>query len=183
MLICSAFVSCRQGFIYISSVMDDDDNAPSTRSGLSNLYKEATSSSRLLVVSRLSNQKVLPWMVSSTGAVRCFDTVSLSQKLSLHRHAKLPILIHVLLWDGTLPSPPSAGSTGRFRSVSPPVMALPPEIQLARQPSQNQIQPLPAADIPNDAVVGSEADIRLDRDTAGETSFRFDYFSLPNNWV
>jgi hypothetical protein len=62
-------------------------------------------------------------------------------------------------------------------------MALPPEIQLARQPSQNQIQPLPAADIPNDEVVGSEADIRLDRDTAGETSFRFDYFSLPNNWV
>ncbi|KAL9407294.1 hypothetical protein Peur_004266 [Populus x canadensis] len=172
-----------EGFIYVSSVMDDDDNAPSTRSGLSNLYKEATSSSRLLVVSRLSNQKVLPWMVSSTGAVRCFDTVSLSQKLSLHRHAKVPILIHVLLWDGTLPSPPSAGSTGRFRSVPPPVMALPPEIQLARQTSQNQIQPLPAADIPNDAVVGSEADIRLDRDTAGETSFRFDYFSLPNNWV
>lgn len=172
-----------EGFIYVSSVMDDDDNVPSTRSGLSNLYKEATSSSRLLVVSRLSNQKVLPWMVSSTGAVRCFDTVSLSQKLSLHRHAKVPFLIHVLLWDGTLPSPPSAGGSGRFRSVSPPVMPLPPEIQLARQPSQNQIQPLPAADIPSDVVVGNEADIRLDRDTAGETSFRFHYFSLPNNWV
>ncbi|KAJ7009597.1 uncharacterized protein [Populus alba] len=172
-----------EGFIYVSSVMDDDDNVPSTRSGLSNLYKEATSSSRLLVVSRLSNQKVLPWMVSSTGAVRCFDTVSLSQKLSLHRHAKVPFLIHVLLWDGTLPSRPIAGGSGRFRSVSPPVMPLPPEIQLARQPSQNQIQPLPAADIPSDVVVGNEADIRLDRDTAGETSFRFHYFSLPNNWV
>ncbi|KAJ6961352.1 hypothetical protein NC652_000307 [Populus alba x Populus x berolinensis] len=172
-----------EGFIYVSSVMDDDDNVPSTRSGLSNLYKEATSSSRLLVVSRLSNQKVLPWMVSSTGAVRCFDTVSLSQKLSLHRHAKVPFLIHVLLWDGTLPSRPNAGGSGRFRSVSPPVMPLPPEIQLARQPSQNQIQPLPAADIPSDVVVGNEADIRLDRDTAGETSFRFHYFSLPNNWV
>ncbi|KAJ6346666.1 hypothetical protein OIU76_003365 [Salix suchowensis] len=78
-----------EGFIYISSVMDADENTPSTRSGLSNLYEEAKSASRLLVVSRLSNQKVLPWMVSSTGAVRCFDTVSLSQKLSLHRHAKL----------------------------------------------------------------------------------------------
>uniref|UniRef100_A0A6N2MN19 Uncharacterized protein n=1 Tax=Salix viminalis TaxID=40686 RepID=A0A6N2MN19_SALVM len=52
-----------EGFIYISSVMDDDENVPSTRSGLSNLYKEAKSASRLLVVSRVSNQKVLPWMV------------------------------------------------------------------------------------------------------------------------
>ncbi|KAJ6714061.1 hypothetical protein OIU85_025655 [Salix viminalis] len=170
-----------EGFIYISSVMDDDENVPSTRSGLSNLYKEAKSASRLLVVSRVSNQKVLPWMVSSTGAVKCFDTVSLSQKLSLHRHAKVPILIHVFSWDRALP-PPSAGS-GRFRSVSrPPVMAaLPPEIQLTRQPGRNQIQPLTAADIPNDGVLGNEADIRLNRDTAGETSFRFHCFSLPNN--
>ena len=152
--------------------MDADENTPSTRSGLSNLYEEAKSASRLLVVSRLSNQKVLPWMVSSTGAVRCFDTVSLSQKLSLHRHAKVPILIHVFLWDRAL-SPPSAGS-GRFISVSPPVMAtLPPEIQLTRQPSQNQIQPLPASDIPNDGVLENETDIRLERDTAGATSFRF----------
>ncbi|CAK7339295.1 unnamed protein product [Dovyalis caffra] len=169
-----------EGFIYISSVMDGDENVPSTRSGLSNLYKEATSASRLLVVSRVSNQKVLPWMVSSTGAVRCFDTVSLSQKLSLHRHAKVPILIHVFLWDRTLPSP-SAGNA-RIRSVSPPVMALPPEVQFTRQPSQNQIQPLPA-DMSDDGVVGNEAEIRLDRDTAGETSFRFHDFSLSNNWV
>ncbi|KAJ6713373.1 hypothetical protein OIU79_009377 [Salix purpurea] len=139
-----------EGFIYISSVLDDDENVPSTRSGLSNLYKEAKSASRLLVVSRVSNQKV-------------------------------PILIHVFSWDRALP-PPSAGS-GRFRSVCrPPVMAaLPTEIQLTRQPGRNQIQPLTAADIPNDGVLGNEADIRLDRDTAGETSFRFHCFSLPNN--
>jgi len=158
--------------------MDGDESAPSTRSGLSNLYKEAKSASRLLVVSRVSNEKVLPWMVSSTGAVRCFDTVSLSQKLSLHRHAKVPILIHVFLWDRTSPSP-SAGSA-RFKSVSPPVLAFPPEIHLAHQLSQNQIQPLPA-DVPNDAV--NEAEVRLDRDTAGEASFRFHDFSPPNNWV
>lgn len=167
-----------EGFIFISSVMDGDENAPSTRSGLSNLYKEAKSASRLLVVSRVSNEKVLPWMVSSTGAVRCFDTVSLSQKLSLHRHAKVPILIHVFLWDRTSPSP-SAGSA-RFKSVSPPALAFPPEIHLAHQLSQNQIQPLPA-DVPNDAV--NEAEVRLDRDTAGEASFRFHDFSPPNNWV
>ncbi|KAJ4847019.1 hypothetical protein Tsubulata_006969 [Turnera subulata] len=168
-----------EGFIYISSVMDGDENAPSTRSGLSDLYKEAVGASRLLIVSRVSNQKVLPWIVSSTGAVRCFDTVSLSQKLSLHRHAKVPILIHVFLWDRAFPSP-SAGSATRFRSVPPPAMSLPPEVQLSRhRPNENQVHPLPPQ-VPNESG-GSE--IRLERDTAGEVSFRFHDFSLPNNWV
>ncbi|KAF2311995.1 hypothetical protein GH714_027701 [Hevea brasiliensis] len=170
------------GFIYISSVIDSDENVPSTRSGLSSLYKEAMSASRLLVVSRVSNQKVLPWMVSSTGAIRCFDTVSLSQKLSLHRHAKTPILIHVFLWDRALASP-STGSA-RLRSVSPPVMSLPPEIQLARHPNENQILPLPLPPEVADegGVVRDVPEIRLERDTAGEVSFRFHDFSLPNNW-
>jgi hypothetical protein len=32
-------------------------------------------------------------MVSTGGDVKCFDTVSLSQKLSLHRHALWPITL------------------------------------------------------------------------------------------
>ncbi|TXG73212.1 hypothetical protein EZV62_001791 [Acer yangbiense] len=169
-----------EGFIYISSVIDDNDNIPSTRSGLSVLYKEAISSSRLLVVSRVSNQKVLPWMVSSTGAVRCFDTVSLSQKLSLHRHAKVPILIHVFLWDQALAS--TCGSNSRLRAVSPPAMPLPPEVRLARQPNENQIQPL-SPEAANDSGIRDGPEHRLERDTAGEVSFRFHDFAIPNNWV
>ncbi|KAK8695408.1 hypothetical protein V6N13_000570 [Hibiscus sabdariffa] len=165
-----------EGFIYISSVIDDDENVPSTRSGLSTLYREASSASRLLVVSRLSNQKVLPWIVSSTGAIRCFDTVSLSQKLSLHRHASVPILMHVLLWDQSL------ASRGNFSSArqsvpSPSALSLPPEVRLAHQPNDNQILPLPP-DEPSE-----QPDRRLQRDTAGEVSFRFHDFSPPNNWV
>ncbi|KAJ9164395.1 hypothetical protein P3X46_023973 [Hevea brasiliensis] len=170
-----------EGFIYISSVIDGNENVPSTRSGLNNLYKEAKSASRLLVVSRVSNQKVLPWMVSSTGAIRCYDTVSLSQKLSLHRHAKTPILIHVFLWDRTLATP-STGSA-RLRSISPPIMSLPPEIQLARHPSENQILPMPPEVLDEGGVIRDVPEIRLERDTAGEVSFRFHDFSLPNNWV
>lgn len=171
-----------EGFIYISSVIDGDDNAPSTRSGLSNLYKEAMAASKLLVVSRVSNQKVLPWMVSSTGAIRCFDTVSLSQKLSLHRHAKVPILIHVFLWNQALAS--TSGCSTRSGAIStPPVMALPPEIQLARQPNENQIMPLPP-EAPDDSISLSDGhDLRPGRDTAGDVSFRFHDFALPNNWV
>ncbi|XP_057953518.1 uncharacterized protein LOC131147894 [Malania oleifera] len=171
-----------EGFVYISSVIDGDENLPATRSGLSNLYKEATDASKLLVVSRVSNQKVLPWMVSSTGAIRCFDTVSLSQKLSLHRHATAAILIHVFLWDRTLASSPGR-DTSRLRVAAapnaPPAVPLPePEIHLAHHPCENQIVPFY-----EDDEVQEEPEIELERDTAGEFSFRFHNFSLPNNWV
>ncbi|TYG53823.1 hypothetical protein ES288_D09G139900v1 [Gossypium darwinii] len=170
-----------EGFIYISSVIDDDENVPSTRSGLSTLYKESVSASRLLVVSRLSNQKVLPWMVSSTGAIRCFDTVSLSQKLSLHRHASIPILMHVFSWDQSLVS--RGSSSARNWDPSPLVLPLPQEVRLAHQPNDNQVLPLPPGE-PNESITTSEQpDRRLQRDTAGEVSFRFHNFSLPNNWV
>ncbi|WRX18296.1 WRKY domain - like 10 [Theobroma cacao] len=143
-----------EGFIYISSVMDDDENVPSTRSGLSNLYKESVSASRLLVVSRLSNQKVLPWMVSSTGAVRCFDTVSLSQKLSLLRHVHMPILMHVFLWDQSVVS--RGFGSARLQIPSPSVLPLPPKVRLAHQPNDdNQILPLPPEE-PNESIVTGE---------------------------
>ncbi|KAL2552767.1 Uncharacterized protein Fot_06386 [Forsythia ovata] len=63
----------RDSFTY-HQFIEGDANKPSSRSGLSNLYKKAFTSSRLLVVRRISNQKVIPWMVYPTGAIRCFDT-------------------------------------------------------------------------------------------------------------
>ncbi|CAK9146755.1 unnamed protein product [Ilex paraguariensis] len=170
-----------EGFIYISSVIEGDDNAPSTRSGLSNLYKEATRACKLLAVSRISNQKVLPWMVSPTGAIRCFDTVSLSQKLSLHRHARVPILIHVFLWDRAAVS--FSGGNNRLRAASPPALSLPPEVQLACPLNENQAMPLPSELSNESRVLSDGPELLLERDTAGESSFRFHDFSLPNNWV
>ncbi|KAM3398294.1 hypothetical protein P3S68_001809 [Capsicum galapagoense] len=172
-----------EGFIHISSVIEVDEDAPSTRSGLSNLYKEAIKECKLLVVSRISNQKVLPWIVSPTGAVRCFDTVSLSQKLSLHRHAKVPILMHVFLWDRSVHVPYS-GNKNRSRTISPTMLPpLPPEVRLARQPNDNQVMPLPP-EVEDERGSHSDAsELRHERDTAGEFSFRFHDFSLPNNWV
>lgn len=161
-------------------MIQGDNEAPSTRSGLSNLYKEATRECKLLVVSRISNQKVLPWMVSPSGAIRCFDTVSLSQKLSLHRHAKVPINLHLFLWDRSV-GIPGLGSI-RSRAISPTVLPLPPEVvQMARRPNENQVLPLPPHHDDDDNNGGSQ--VRIERDTAGEFSFRFHDFSLPNNWV
>lgn len=161
-----------EGFIYISSVVEDDDSAPSTRSGLTALYKEATKLSKLLVVSRVSNRKALPWIVSPTGAVRCFDTISLSQKLSLHRHAKVPIIIHVFSWDPTLATPSGGGT--RLKATTPAVLPLPPEIHFGRPPNENQVMPWESED---------SYESSLERDTAGEASFRFHDFALPKNWV
>lgn len=163
----------RQGFIYISSVMEDDDGehqAPSTRSGLRDLYREAKRTSKLLVVSRVSGHKVLPWMVSSSGAIRCFDTVSLSQKLSLHRHALRPILLHVLMWEGKSDAPARP-----VRRPSPSPQLMPAYADLPRQNSFACVEP----PVPTEA----EAGILQGRDTAGDASFRFHNFSLPNNWV
>lgn len=102
-----------QGFIYISAVSEEDDvDLPSTRSYVRELYHEAKRSSQLLVISRLSNEKILPWMASSSGDIRCFDTISLSQKLSLHRHALKPIRMHVLMWEKQMPTSPNTSGHG-----------------------------------------------------------------------
>jgi hypothetical protein len=164
---------CEQGFISISSVTENDDEhpAPSTRSGLRDLYLKAKRASKLLIVSRVSGHKVLPWMVSSSGAIRCFDTVSLSQKLSLHRHALRPILLHVLMWDGN-----SDAVARPVRRPSPAPQLTPEYAELQRQNSFAYVeQPRPTE---------AEAGIMMQgRDTAGDVSFRFHNFSLPNNWV
>lgn len=162
--------------------MINQENVPATRSGLSSLYKLATDTCRLLVVSRVSNQKVLPWMVSSTGAIRCYDTVSLSQKLSLHRHTRVPILLHVFLWDRSLVN--SSGGSNRFRALSPPAMQpLPAEVQIGRFSNETHTLPLPPeASDPTD-ITSEVSHSRLERDTAGEASFRFHDFSLSSNWV
>jgi hypothetical protein len=169
-------ISCdfEQGFIYVSSVMEDDGDlqVPSTRSGLRDLYREAKRASKLLVISRVSGQKVLPWMVSTSGAIRCFDTVSLSQKLSLHRHALKPILLHVIMWDGESEVP---ARPGREPCPLPLPLPSPAFAELPRQDSFAYAE----------QRVQTEGDpgIMNERDTAGDASFRFHNFSLPNNWV
>ena len=165
-----------QGFLYISSVMENDDDlpAPSTRSGIRDLYREAKRASKLLVISRVSCRKVLPWMVSTSGAIRCFDTVSLSQKLSLHRHALRPILLHVLMWEGST----ATMARGAQQQGEPPCPTPQPSPAFAEVLRQNSFawgdQPVLAED---------ESGLVQGRDTAGDASFRFHNFSLPNNWV
>ncbi|KAF8047818.1 hypothetical protein N665_2815s0001 [Sinapis alba] len=170
-----------EGFIYVSSVTDhEDENAPAARSGLSSLYRDAAKASRRLVVSRVGSQKVLPWMVSSTGAIRCYDTVSLSQKLSLHRHAKVSIILHVILWDtsatAAFSSPHRSSSVGTHTLFSNQTLdssefswhrvALPP-----RQVGDGQVMPLP----------DDEDDVfRLERENVGNASFKFQEIPFTN---
>lgn len=161
-----------EGFIYISSVAEGDVDASSTRSGLCNMYKEANRAGKLLVVSRVSNQKVLPWIVSPTGQIRCYDTVSLSQKLSLHRHAKVSILLHTFLWDSSV----SCLIKG-FGAMAPAALSLPPETPTAQLANDNQISSF-TYDESNESTqssVRSEDGPRLgpERNTLADPSFRF----------
>ncbi|PWA43597.1 hypothetical protein CTI12_AA391440 [Artemisia annua] len=166
----------QEGFIHVTSVIEDDEDSPSTRSGLSSLYREARRARKLLIISRIGNQKVLPWMVSPEGAIRCYDTVSLSQKLSLHRHAKAPISLHIFAWNQEVAM---LGNANLRTQIHPPVTStLPPQTPTAHLATSNQVVPLDINPQDNDML-----EIRLNRDTAGEDSFRFHNFSLPNNWV
>ncbi|CAD6224424.1 unnamed protein product [Miscanthus lutarioriparius] len=151
-----------EGFIYISSVIEDDkeSEAPSTRSGLCNLFNRANEASKLLIISRVSNEKVLPWMISSSGAVRCFDTMSLSQKLSLHRLAVRPIQLHLLAWEK--PSGPAE------RIMCSP--KLPPASTLLPQLHQNLVETI-------------EGRVDVEEDYVGDLSFRLDDISFECSWV
>ncbi|KAJ8472122.1 hypothetical protein OPV22_026465 [Ensete ventricosum] len=147
-----------EGFIYIASVDEtDDEAAASTRSGLGDLFRQARDSSKLVVISRVSNEKVLPWMVSSAGAIRCFDTISLSQRLSLHRHALKPIRIHVLMWEQA-----STDELARCKPAAAPSVPFPPL----------------AAELPKNLVADDASETWPGWDTAGDVSFRFNDIAL-----
>ncbi|XP_075500755.1 uncharacterized protein LOC142539284 [Primulina tabacum] len=162
-----------EGFIYISSAVEDDD-VPSARSGISKLFKQAFQASQLLVVSRISNQKVLPWMVSSTGAIRCFDTVSLSHKLSLHRHAKATILLHVFLWGRSS----NFASIGNMIRQSRTVPNTTPEVHSKKEGNENRIHHLAREADSGEISIDDESDIMLERNSDGHFSFRLNDFSF-----
>jgi hypothetical protein len=93
-------ISCtEEGFCYVSSV---DPGTVADRAGLLTVYQGACAAGKLLVVSRLGREKITPWLVSSGGSIRCFDTVSMSDKLALHRQTGESVKLHVMLWDGAL---------------------------------------------------------------------------------
>jgi hypothetical protein len=52
-------------------------------------------------------------------------------------------------------------------------------MQFSSTPSANQIVPS-SSEVPSEREI---AENRVGRDTAGEYSFRFHDFSLPNNWI
>lgn len=144
-------------------MVDDDEEceAPSSRSGLRDLFNQAKQALKLLVISRVSNEKVLPWMISSSGAVRCFDTISLSQKLSLHRLAVRPIQLHLLAWEK-----PTGAMERIIRSPK-----LPPPSMLLPQPQKTPM------------VDSVEPRIDTEQDYVGDLSFRLDDLSFESSWV
>ena len=149
-----------EGFIYVSSVAEEGTpGVASARSGLLELHRAARRASKLLVLSRVGGEKVLPWMVSTAGNVKCFDTVSLSQKLSLHRHALRPITLHFLMWDRDL-----AAALPKDADVDkpPPVHLLPSPLDVA------------ADDLDGPGLASKDS---------RDSSFRFQNIDLPDSWL
>ncbi|KAJ1275109.1 hypothetical protein BS78_05G111100 [Paspalum vaginatum] len=162
-----------EGFIYISSVANESTpGVASTRSGLLELYRRARRASRLLVVSRVGRQKVLPWAVSTTGDVRCSDTVSLSQLLSLHRHALRPLTLGFLMWEDL-----SVAALLSLRSAG--AAATRPSAAAAMLPSSPDNDDVSSDEI---AFDGDGPEIVLSKDS-DDCSFRFQHIGLPDSWL
>ncbi|OEL26386.1 hypothetical protein BAE44_0012597 [Dichanthelium oligosanthes] len=158
-----------EGFIYVSSVAEEGTpGVASARSGLLELHRAARRASKLLVVSRVGGEKVLPWMASTAGDIKCFDTVSLSQKLSLHRHALRPITLHFLMWDRDLAAVLPWDDADVEKP--PPVLLLP--LPLAMEETK-------ADDIDGDGSDGPGLPGKDSRDS----SFRFQNIDLPDSWL
>jgi hypothetical protein len=101
-------------------------------------------------------------MVSTAGNVKCFDTVSLSQKLSLHRHALRPITLHFLMWDRDL------------------AVALPKDADVDKLPPAPPVLLLPSGlDVASDDLDGPGLASKDSRDS----SFRFQNIDLPDSWL
>lgn len=109
-----------EGFCYVSSV---EDGTVAERAGLKMLYLAAQIAGKVLVISRIGEEKITPSMVSSSGSIRCYDTVSISKKLSMHRQTGQLLTVHVLVWEGavdlaTTAAAQASSSFSRNSSVS-----------------------------------------------------------------
>ncbi|CAN6181801.1 unnamed protein product [Urochloa humidicola] len=153
-----------EGFIHVSSVAEQGTpGAAAARSGLRELHRAARAAGKLLVVSRVGGEKVLPWMASAAGDVKCFDTVSLSQKLSLHRHALRPITLHFLMWDPDLAAAMPAGDDDADGVEKPAVLML------------------PSAEMKANEIDGDGP--RIGGKDSKDSSFRFQNIGLPDSWL
>jgi len=93
-------ISCtEEGFCHVSSV---DPGTVADRAGLQTVYQAACAAGKLLVISRLGGEKITPWLVASSGSIRCYDTISMSNKLLLHRQTGQSVRLHVMVWEGAL---------------------------------------------------------------------------------
>ena len=66
------------------------------KAGLDSLLVAAKHEGRLLVISKVEEEKIIPTVVSPFGSVRCYDTMSISQKLATHWRLGQSIRIYVL---------------------------------------------------------------------------------------
>lgn len=104
-----------EGFCYVTEVVP---NTAAFRVGLKERLDAAKALGMKLVVTKVGNERVLPWLISN-GTIRCYDINSISSKLSAHRRAGKPACLHLLdIREGAfstmshVPEPMSTSSFG-----------------------------------------------------------------------
>lgn len=81
-----------EGFCYVAEVVP---RTAAYRVGLMERLDLAKALGRKLVVTKVGNERVLPWCMSN-GSIRCYDINSISSKLSAHRRAGQAACLYLL---------------------------------------------------------------------------------------
>lgn len=152
--------STAQGFIFVSSVIQGDEDAPSSPSRLRNLYHLSLGGIKINP-SCLKNiqSKILPWMESPAEAIRCYDTVS-TQSSSL-----------------CISTPRCPFSCMCSNGTGPPRLETSPPIPLHQTPeNENWVVPI-LPDYSNESD-GSDIKLCMKGIVQEKCSFRFQDFAL-----
>ncbi|MCO5548183.1 hypothetical protein L7F22_001641 [Adiantum nelumboides] len=105
-----------EGFCHVTKVIE---HTAADRANLNSYLGNARALGKLLLVTRVGNEKVLPWFISD-GEVSCFNVDSICAKLAGYRDARLPAFIHILVATATALEAPKTAEAGFFNSPPSP---------------------------------------------------------------
>ncbi|MCO5589310.1 hypothetical protein L7F22_043276 [Adiantum nelumboides] len=104
-----------EGFCHVTKVIE---HTAADRANLNSYLDNAMALGKLLLVTRVGNEKVLPWFISD-GEVSCFNVDSICAKLAGYRDARLPAFIHILA-PATALEVPTTAEAGLLNPPSSP---------------------------------------------------------------
>ncbi|KAI5079843.1 hypothetical protein GOP47_0005322 [Adiantum capillus-veneris] len=91
-----SLASTEEGFCHVATV---DDGSAAERAGVRYLLELALKENKLLVVSRVGEEKVVPWLATSDGSIHYYGVPTIRETLSQLRSTYKFAQIHLMVWE------------------------------------------------------------------------------------